>query len=96
MGPDVSEHKKKFPMRTSSVEYYQHNAREKEQIQQEEQHRNYMASEKEKERERERERLHRDREREKAAAQFSSKKKPEQRMSTMSEAQLMEKLRKLT
>lgn len=52
-----------------------------------------METEKEKERERERERLHREREREKAAAQVSSKKKIEQRISTMSEAQIMEKLR---
>ncbi|KAG1144943.1 hypothetical protein G6F37_007427 [Rhizopus arrhizus] len=45
----------------------------------------------EKERERERERILR--EREKAAAQVSSKKKVEQRISTMTEAQIMEKLR---
>jgi protein-serine/threonine kinase len=44
------------------------------------------------ERERERERILR--EREKAAAQVSSKKKVEQRISTMTEAQIMEKLRK--
>lgn len=46
------------------------------------------------ERERERERILREREREKAAAQVSSKKKVEQRISTMTEAQIMEKLRK--
>lgn len=46
----------------------------------------------EKEREKERERILR--EREKAAAQVSSKKKVEQRISTMTEAQIMEKLRK--
>ncbi|KAG0750613.1 hypothetical protein G6F57_000629 [Rhizopus arrhizus] len=45
----------------------------------------------ERERERERERILR--EREKAAAQVSSKKKVEQRISTMTEAQIMEKLR---
>ncbi|KAG1058046.1 hypothetical protein G6F43_000165 [Rhizopus delemar] len=45
----------------------------------------------EKEREKERERILR--EREKAAAQVSSKKKVEQRISTMTEAQIMEKLR---
>ncbi|PHZ17189.1 Pkinase-domain-containing protein [Rhizopus microsporus ATCC 52813] len=45
------------------------------------------------ERERERERILREREREKAAAQVSSKKKVEQRISTMTEAQIMEKLR---
>ncbi|CEG77652.1 Putative P21-activated kinase Cla4 [Rhizopus microsporus] len=47
------------------------------------------------ERERERERIlrEREREREKAAAQVSSKKKVEQRISTMTEAQIMEKLR---
>lgn len=63
-----------------SVDYYQ-------------QQQNYRETEKEKEREKERERLHREREREKAAAQVSSKKKVEQRISTMSEAQIMEKLR---
>lgn len=57
------------------------------------QHKHYIEVEKEKERERERERLHREREREKAAAQVSSKKKVEQRISTMTEAQIMEKLR---
>lgn len=57
------------------------------------QHKHYIEIEKEKERERERERLHREREREKAAAQVSSKKKVEQRISTMTEAQIMEKLR---
>lgn len=63
-----------------SLDYYQ-------------QQQNHRETEKEKEREKERERLHREREREKAAAQVSSKKKVEQRISTMSEAQIMEKLR---
>lgn len=72
----------------TTIDYQQ---REREQ----KQHREFMESEKEKERERERERLHREREREKAAAQVSSKKKVEQRISTMSEAQIMEKLRKV-
>ncbi|KAI9303043.1 kinase-like domain-containing protein [Cunninghamella echinulata] len=53
--------------------------------------------EKEREREREREKEHMLREREKAAAQVSAgappKKKPEQRVSTMTDAQVMEKLR---
>ncbi|KAL0083740.1 kinase-like domain-containing protein [Phycomyces blakesleeanus] len=50
--------------------------------------------EREKEKEMERERLHREREREKAAAQVSApKKKVEQRISTMTEAQIMEKMR---
>lgn len=62
-------------------------------IQQQKQH--YLdEKERELERERERERLHREREREKAAAQVSSKKKVEQRISTMTEAQIMQKLRK--
>lgn len=65
-----------------SIDYYQ-----------QQQQQQYRENEKEKEREKERERLHREREREKAAAQVSSKKKVEQRISTMSEAQIMEKLR---
>lgn len=89
MGADILDEKKKIPVRTSSVDYYQqHMFREKEGLQ-----KLHLESEKEKERERERERLHREREREKAAAQVSSKKKVEQRISTMSEAQIMEKLR---
>ncbi|OBZ84957.1 Serine/threonine-protein kinase ste20, partial [Choanephora cucurbitarum] len=85
------EEKKKFiPLRSSSINYYQHREREKEQHKVQLQH---LESEKERERERERERLHREREREKAAAQVSSKKKAEQRISTMTEAQIMEKLR---
>ncbi|KAI7900070.1 kinase-like domain-containing protein [Cokeromyces recurvatus] len=72
----------RVPIRTSSVDYYQQQvSREKEQQQLES------------ERERERERLYKEREREKAAAQVSSKKKVEQRISTMTEAQIMEKLR---
>jgi hypothetical protein len=95
-GPSTTEEKKKLiPIRTSSAEYYgQQNSREREQLQQQLQHRDYMENEKGKEREKERERLHREREREKAAAQVSSKKKVEQRISTMSEAQIMEKLSK--
>ncbi|KAI8054194.1 kinase-like domain-containing protein [Gilbertella persicaria] len=84
------EKKKVIPLRSSSVNYYQQREREKEQYQLQLQH---MESEKERERERERERLHKEREREKAAAQVSSKKKMEQRISTMTEAQIMEKLR---
>lgn len=85
------EERKKIPVRTSSVDYYQQQiSREREELQKQQQH---LKIEKEKERERERERLHREREREKAAAQVSSKKKVEQRISTMSEAQIMEKLR---
>ncbi|GAA5816040.1 hypothetical protein MFLAVUS_009562 [Mucor flavus] len=76
--------KKELP--TTTIDYQQ---RERDQ----KQHKEFMETEKEKERERERERLHREREREKAAAQVSSKKKIEQRISTMSEAQIMEKLR---
>jgi protein-serine/threonine kinase len=72
-----SEERKKIPMRTSSIENLQ-------------QQQNHLLDE---EREKERERLHREREREKAAAQVSSKKKVEQRISTMTEAQIMEKLR---
>jgi ribosomal protein S4 len=91
LGADILE-EKKIPVRTSSVDYYHLQiSREKE-----EQQKQHLESEKEKERERERERLHREREREKAAAQVSSKKKVEQRISTMSEAQIMEKLRKST
>lgn len=92
-GPEITEERKKFPIRTSSAEYYQQSSREKEQLQVQKQHKHYIEIEKEKERERERERLHREREREKAAAQVSSKKKVEQRISTMTEAQIMEKLR---
>ncbi|KAG2237550.1 kinase-like domain-containing protein [Thamnidium elegans] len=75
--------KKELP---TTIDYQQ---RERDQ----KQHKEFMETEKEKEREKERERLHREREREKAAAQVSSKKKIEQRISTMSEAQIMEKLR---
>ncbi|KAI9478904.1 MAG: kinase-like domain-containing protein [Benjaminiella poitrasii] len=77
-----SEERKQIPVRTSSVDYYQQQMnREREQQQLES------------EREKERERLYKEKEREKAAAQVSSKKKVEQRISTMTEAQIMEKLR---
>jgi protein-serine/threonine kinase len=52
-----------------------------------------MERQREREREKERERQ-KEREREKAAAQVSTKKKVEQRISTMTEAQIMDKLRK--
>lgn len=73
--------------------------REKERLMRErERERELRAREREKERqlrEKERERLQREREREKAAQQVSTpKKKVEQRISTMTEAQIMEKLRK--
>ncbi|CDS12696.1 Putative STE/STE20/PAKA protein kinase [Lichtheimia ramosa] len=72
--------------------------REKERLMRErERERELRAREREKERqlrEKERERLQREREREKAAQQVSTpKKKVEQRISTMTEAQIMEKLR---
>ncbi|ORZ21327.1 kinase-like domain-containing protein [Absidia repens] len=89
----------KLPMRGSSISAYDTDRialeREKQQVQQQ---RDHETREREREMERHREReKERDRqierEREKAAAQVSTKKKAEQRISTMTEAQIMDKLR---
>ncbi|CAO3586766.1 unnamed protein product [Absidia cylindrospora] len=96
----------KVPMRGSSISAYDTDriAHEREKQQQlrereyREREREVREREREKERQRERERekereRQKEREREKAAAQVSTKKKVEQRISTMTEAQIMDKLR---
>ncbi|SAM08969.1 hypothetical protein [Absidia glauca] len=95
----------KVPVRQSSISTYDSSSYDREKQQQQQREREYLEREREvrerereKERQRERERekereRQKEREREKAAAQVSTKKKVEQRISTMTEAQIMEKLR---
>ncbi|CAO3639009.1 unnamed protein product [Cunninghamella blakesleeana] len=85
----------KVPVRGSSITPYESDrlAYEKEKRERENRERE-REKERQREREREKEReRQKEREREKAAAQVSTKKKVEQRISTMTEAQIMEKLR---
>ncbi|KAI8342345.1 kinase-like domain-containing protein [Chlamydoabsidia padenii] len=87
----------KVPVRQSSISTYDSDKYDREKQQRE---REYLEREREREKERQRERerekereRHKEREREKAAAQVSTKKKVEQRISTMTESQIMDKLR---
>ncbi|KAI8100148.1 kinase-like domain-containing protein [Halteromyces radiatus] len=86
----------KVPMRGSSISTYDNDriAHEREKQRQLEYREREQEKERERQKEREKEReRQKEREREKAAAQVSTKKKVEQRISTMTEAQIMEKLR---
>ncbi|ORX60367.1 Pkinase-domain-containing protein [Hesseltinella vesiculosa] len=87
-----SQGNQKLPVRGSSISAYDNHLVDRDRVERERQRERDREAERQKERERERERQ-KEREREKAAAQVSTKKKVEQRISTMTESQIMDKLR---